>query len=219
MNEILFLIQILLVISFSYGAFYIGKEALFTAISLQAIFANFFILQQIDFFGFSVTCSDAFAIGSMFCLNLLREYYGKRESKKAIFVCFFFMIFFIVMSQVHLYFHPNAYDTSHSSYLYLLSPAPRLLFASIFVFFLSQYFDMRSFGFISKYFPNLSFTIRSCISLSLIQLFDTIIFSFLGLYGIVANLFHVILISFILKLLIILTISYIISLYKKVQKT
>ncbi|NGX47890.1 MAG: hypothetical protein K1000chlam3_01275 [Chlamydiae bacterium] len=217
MNELTFLIQILFIFLFSYGAFRLGKGALITAVCVQAILANFFVLKQISLFGFTVTCSDAFAIGSMLCINLLREYFGKEESKKALGICFFFMAFFVIMSQIHLRFAPSFHDTAHFSYAELLTPAPRLLLASVFVFFFTQHFDIRCFGWLSKLLPRTSFPVRSSLSLTLSQFLDTILFSFFGLYGLVANLFDIIFVSFLLKVLVILTIGPLMTLYKKLQ--
>lgn len=216
MNELIFLIQILFILCFSYGALRLGKGALAAAISVQAILANFFVLKQIDLLGFSITCSDALAIGSMLCLNLLRERYGRDESKKAISICFFFMVFFVIMSQVHLRFTPNSYDIAHPSYALLLTPAPRLLFASILVFFLCQHFDIKAFGWVSKMLPHSSFPLRNTLSLFLSQLLDTVLFSIFGLYGLVEHLLHVILISFLLKICMVLLIGPLLAFYKKI---
>lgn len=217
MNEITFLIQILFIFLFSYGAFRIGKGALITSVAVQAILANLFVLKQITFLSFTVTCSDAFAIGSILSLNLLREYFGKEEAKKAITVCFFFMIFFVAMSQLHLRFVPSPHDTTHFSYSHLLTPAPRLLIASLGVFFISQQFDVRAFGWISKILPRSPFPIRSTLSMTASQFLDTVLFTFLGLYGMVESVGHIILLSFFLKFLVILFIGPLLSVYKKIH--
>jgi len=214
-NEITFLLQILFVFLFTYGAFRLGKNALITSVCIQAILANFFVLKQITLLGFTVTCSDAFAIGSILSLNLIREYYGREESKKAISTCFFFMAFFVVMSQMHLRFTPSPYDTAHPFYANLLTPAPRLLTASLLAFFITQQFDVRCFGWISKVLPRSTFPLRSTISLGISQLLDTALFGFIGLFGMVASLFDIIVISFLLKFVIILMLGPLTALFKK----
>ncbi|NGX39049.1 MAG: hypothetical protein KR126chlam1_00369 [Chlamydiae bacterium] len=218
MNELYFLSQILCIILFSYGALRLGKGALFTAITMQAVLANLFVLKQMSFFGFEVTCSDAFAIGSILGLNLLREHFGADSAKKGISICFFFMVFFAVMSQLHLLFTPSVHDTAHAAYARLLTPAPRLLFASLLSFYLVQHLDIRLFGLISNLLPRSKFPTRSTLSLVISQLADTILFSFLGLYGMVARMSHIILISFCLKALIILLMGPISSLFYKLEK-
>ncbi|NGX59515.1 MAG: hypothetical protein KR126chlam3_00667 [Chlamydiae bacterium] len=217
MNEITFLIQILFIFLFSYGAFRLGKGALVTAVCIQAILANLFVLKQITLFGFTVTCSDAFAIGSILCLNLLREHFGREESKKAITICFFFMVFFVIMSQMHLRFAPSPYDIAHPSYAHLLTPAPRLLFASVLVFFISQHLDIRCFGWISKILPRSSFPVRSSLSMGISQFVDTTLFSLIGLLGMVSSIFDIILISFLLKMGVILAIGPLMTLFKRMQ--
>ncbi len=188
-----------------------------TAVAVQAILANFFVLKQMTFLGFNVTCSDAFAIGSILSLNLLRENFGKEVATKAISSCFFFMVFFVVMSQIHLRFVPSALDTAHFAYVRLLSPAPRLLFASLIVFFLVQHLDIRCFGWISRILPHSSFPVRSSISLAFSQLVDTILFSFLGLYGMVSSILDIIIVSFLLKGCIILALGPLMTLFKRLQ--
>jgi len=203
-NSIHFLSQIVFIFLFTYGAFRMGKPALITAVTTQAILANLFVLKQISLFGFHITCSDAFAVGSIFGLNILREYWGRDAVKEAIKVCFLFMAFFVVMAQFHLRFIPSPFDTAHFAYARLLTPSPRLLIASLGTFWIVQQFDLRAFGWISKIMPHSPFPYRSTLSLTLSQLLDTILFSFLGLYGMVAHIGHIILISFLVKAGIIL---------------
>lgn len=217
MNELYFLTQILFIVLFSYGALRLGKASLMTAITIQVILANFFVLKQITFLGFDVVCSDAFAIGGMLCLNLLRESYGQESAKKAINSSFFFMVFFVVMSQLHLRFIPSPYDTSHFAYARLLNPAPRLLLSSLVVFYFIQHLDIRLFSLFSKLLPHSKFPTRSFLSISISQLIDTILFTFLGLYGMVSKLGDVILISFLIKLCVIFTMGPLLTLFKRIR--
>ena len=217
MNELYFVTQVLFILLFSYGAFRLGKGALTTAVTVQAILANLFVLKQMTFFGFEVTCSDAFAIGSILSLNFLREYFGQESSKKAIHICFFFMIFFVVMSHMHLRFFPSPNDTAHLAYERLLKPAPRLLIASLSVFYLVQQFDLRCFGWITSLLSKSSFLMRSSLSLVLSQFLDTVLFSYFGLFGQVAHIGHVILISFLLKVTVILLLGPFLAFFKRIQ--
>ena len=102
MNEVLFFLHLLLIFSFALFALKLGKIFLTTWIAIQAILANLFVIKQICFFHFNITCSDAFAIGSVLGLNLLQEYYDKQSAKKALWAAFFAMFFFSIMSQMHL---------------------------------------------------------------------------------------------------------------------
>lgn len=214
-NELLFLIQIFLILIFSFVTLKLGKNALITGVCVQAILANLLVLKQMSFFGFHVTCSDAFVIGSILGLNLLREYWGQQAAKKAISICFFFMLFFVLFTQLHLRFTPSMHDTTQDAYHTLLSQAPRLLLASLTCFFLIQNFDLRFFGWLSKKFSDTPFALRSSASLIISQFIDTLLFSFLALWGHVAKLGHIILISYLIKVSIIFLLGPLTALLKK----
>ncbi len=201
MNELIFLLQILLIVCFSFGAFKLGKEALIAWVSIQAIIANLFVLKQIKLFGFDVTASDSYMIGSLLGLNLLQEHFSQEDANKATRICFFCMSFFAIISQVHLLFLPNLHDVTQQAYHILLSPSLRLLAASMGVFIIVQTFDIRFFVLIRTYLPHINFAWRAAIALFFSQFLDTILFSFLGLYGMVASIIDIIFISFLIKLI------------------
>lgn len=215
MNEILFFAHILVVFGFALIALKLGKEALTAWISLQAVLANLFVLKQMTFFGFHITCSDVFAIGSILGLNLLREYFGKESALKALWICFSSMIFFVAMSQFHLFYNPSSFDTTQEAYLTILAPAPRLLLASLAVFFIVQQIDLYLFGALKQKLTNLPLVARNALSLTSSQLLDTVLFSFLGLWGLVSSLWDIIIVSFLVKLIIIACSSPIISFSKR----
>ncbi|QZA58650.1 queuosine precursor transporter [Candidatus Rhabdochlamydia porcellionis] len=202
MNEILFFSHLFIVMLFVLISLKLGKETIITSIAMQAILANLFVIKQISWFGWEITCSDVFAIGSIFSLNLLREYFGLELAKKAIWISLFTMIFFTLMSQIHLFYLPSAFDTTHSAFLQILTPIPRLLFASLATFMIIQQLDIRLFGFLKKHL-SIPFWVRNAVCVTITQLLDTILFSFLGLFSLVACLTDIILVSYFVKIVII----------------
>lgn len=218
MNELILFLQLLLIITFALLATRWGKEALCALVVVQVLLANLFVLKQIDLFSFHVTSSDAFAIGSMIALNLLQEYYGKESAKKAIKLSFAFMVFFAMVSQVHLFYQPSVLDTAHPAYAQLLAPAPRLLLASLLTFFIVQQFDTRLFSTLKEKFTKVPFWSRNFLSIALSQLLDTALFTLLGLYGLIGSLFDIFIVSFALKCLIALSLTPIATLSKKFIK-
>jgi len=203
MNESLFILHLVVVSACTLFAFKKGKTALTSWICLQAVLANLFVLKQVCLFGAHVTCSDAFAVGTIFGLNLLREYFGKEAAKKALWNCFFAMSFFMIMSQIHLFYTPSFYDTTQSAYEMLLSPSPRLLVASLLTFFVVQQIDLSLFTALKEKLPKTAFTLRNALCSTLSQGLDTLLFSFLGLFGLVAVLSDIILVSWLLKMIVI----------------
>lgn len=206
MNEIVLVIQIALVVGASILASRVSKEALFVLISLQAIVANLLVLKQVYLFGLHVTCSDAFAIGSILSLNLLQERFGREESQRATWLCFGAMLFFALSTQIHLLFTPSDLDTMHGHYLELLMPAPRLFLASLVSFFVVQQFDVRFYGFLKSRLTTWRWGARSTLSLLVSQFLDTWLFTMLGLYGMVDSVPEILIFSYLMKVLIILAI-------------
>lgn len=207
MNELLFFLQLGAVILFGLGALRLGREALTVWVIVQVLLANLFVLKQIDLFSFHVTASDCYAIGSIFGLNMLQEFFGKKSAQRTAWICFGSMAFFIAMSQFHLLFTPNTSDYSQEAFALILHAAPRLLGASLFTFGIVQFFDRTLFARLRNSLPRLSFFWRNSIASSLSQALDTVLFSVIGLWGIVDHLSHVIVMSFAVKVFVILAMS------------
>lgn len=202
MNEFLFFFHILAVLICLALSLRQGQMALGIYVALTGVFANLFVVKQIKLFGMHATASDVFTIGGILGLNLLQELYGTDVAKKTIRASFFALLFFATMAFIHLLYAPSLLDQTHHSYAQILSPAPRIVLASISVYYLVQRFDLIFFSFLKRFIPR--FGIRVILSLLVSQALDTLLFTFLGLYGLVASLFEVMVVSYIVKSVIIL---------------
>jgi uncharacterized integral membrane protein (TIGR00697 family) len=200
-NEILFFTHIFVCVGLVIWAWRAGKNALIALIVLQAVFANLFVVKQMSLFGFSVTCSDVFAIGGILGLNLLQERYGRAEANAAVKASFLGLVFFMLMSKIHLLYAPLPADTTQHAFQEILSHTTRITIASVGVYWVVQKLDVRLFAFLKTRFSSLPFRIG--VSLILTQFLDTVLFSIFGLYGIVDSLFDVIFLSFLVKCIII----------------
>jgi len=203
MNELIFVLQSAAIVGALFAAVRIGKEALIALSVLLSVLANFFVLKQIYLLGWSVTCSDAFAIGGIFGLNMLAQSYGRDVAKKTIWISFFGMLFYVIVSQIHLLFVPSPHDTSQDHFTYLLTAAPRLLLASLVTFFIVQQFDVRLYQVLSKF----SWQIRSLLCLLISQALDTVLFSLLGLYGLINDFTSMMIVSYLVKSVVIGLVS------------
>jgi len=218
MNEIIFFIHTLFIATCTVGVWFLaGKKGLAAYICVLSILANLFVTKQITLFGMHVTGSDAFIVGGMFGLNLLQEFYGKAVAQKAIVLNFALMLFYVVISQIHLLYTPNSFDIMHQHFQPILHMMPRITIASLVVFFIAQQFDAQLFYMLKKLFKGKYAMIRNTLSLSCSQLLDTTLFSFFALYGVVANITHIIIVSFCIKMLIILLTAPFMSLAKKIN--
>ncbi len=207
LNEIIFLAHSVVITSGALIALFLGPHALIAFICTQCILANLFVIKQITLFGLTATCADAFTVGATLGLNLLQEYFGKEITKKAIWVNFFLLIFYVIATQIHLLYIPAAFDSTQQHFTPILSLMPRIVIASFLVYFFVQMLDYYLYGLLKKIWNNKYLVIRNYCSIAFCQLIDTILFSFLGLYGIVDNIWHIIFISYAIKLVSIVIAS------------
>jgi len=213
-NEILFMLHSIIISLFALGAFALGPYALAAFVCVQCLLANLFVIKQINLFGFNATCSDVFTIGAVLGLNLLQEYYGRDITRKTIWINFFLLVFYAIVSQIHLLYTPSAYDFSQPLFTELLIFMPRIVIASFTVYLISQMADYALYGFLKRTWKDKFLVIRNYTSITITQLFDTVLFSFLGLYGIINHIWEVITISYSIKLVAILVATPFVGLSK-----
>ena len=200
LNEILFLSQICVIGMSASLAKRFGREALVVLMCVLGILSNLFVGKQIVLFGLAATCSDSFSVGCSLCLNLLQENFGKDVAKKAIWLSFGFLVFYLAMTQFQIFYTPSQFDFLGSCYEKILSLMPRLVLASLTAYFISQQTDRLIFGYLTEQAKVKNFILKNYASLLISQLIDTILFSLLGLYGVVSNISQIILISYLIKI-------------------
>lgn len=199
MNALILVLHITLVSGLSLLALRLGKELMIAWLSLLAVAMNLFVLKQITLFGLSVTPSDPLGVGYLLGLNLIQEFFGRKIARKIVWISLFVSCGFVLLSQVQLAYIPNRYDLAHPHFSFLLTPMPRLMIASLLSFLLVQMCDLTFFGFLRKKTSGKYLTGRTTLALILSQTLDTILFSFLGLFGLVENIGHIILFSLAVK--------------------
>jgi len=207
MNEITFLFHIAALVSFILVALRIGKQALMATLAIQIVLANLFVMKQMTCFGLNVTCSEVYTVGSIFSMNLIQVYFGKKAANQALGIVFFLLFLVIIMSQFQIRYIPSKYDAMHSAFAAILGYAPRIMFTSFVSAFITQKIDMELFGWIKKRFPKIPFFIPFALASLVTQFLDTVFFSFVALYGIVHSMKDIILMSYIIKVIIIFTIA------------
>lgn len=198
MNETIFFTHILLLFGAILLAKRFGKEALIVIISLQVVLANLFVTKQIVLFGLDVTATDAYMVGSLVGMNLLQEYFGKEIAKKVLSINAFILLFFTAVSLIQIVYKPSIHDSFHSSFLAILSISPRIFISSILTFYLSQKLDVEIFALFRK---RLALPMAMTFSLMISQACDTILFSYLALYGVVHSMISIIFMSYLIKLI------------------
>jgi queuosine precursor transporter len=217
-NELIFVAHSMIISAATLCALFLGAEALVTLICTYCLLANILVIKQITLFGLHATGADAFTIGATLGLNMLQEYYGKKIASRTIVINFFVLLLYLLMSQIHLWYMPNASDTMHVHFNALFAFAPRIIIASFVVYLMAQTIDYHLYGLLKKHWSKRFLVIRNYTSIMISQLFDTIAFSFLGLYGIVDHIGEIIVISYTIKLLALLLSTPCIALSRRIAR-
>ncbi|OGB97625.1 hypothetical protein A3F06_03790 [candidate division TM6 bacterium RIFCSPHIGHO2_12_FULL_36_22] len=200
-NEFIFIIHILAISIGNIVALRLGKEALVTFLCLQALLANLFVTKQVLLFGLCVTCTDSFIIGCDLSLNLLQEYFGKKIASKTIWISFTALLFYLVMTQIQLWYLPNCYDIMHPHFQMILGITPRLIFASLTAYLVAIKIEYILYQWLKQKLDGRYIILRNYGAIIISQLIDTIIFSTLGLWGYVHSVLHIMVLSYIIKLI------------------
>jgi len=215
-NELIFILHTSIISLCALGALTLGQNALVAFVCLQCLLANLFVIKQTTLFGLNATCADAFTVGATIGLNLLQEYFNKDIAKKTIWINFFLLVFYAIISQIHLLYTPAQMDTMHEHFVPLLTFMPRIVIASFIVYFISQMADYYLYGILKKKFQHKYIIMRNYLSIAICQLLDTVLFSVFGLYGIIHNITEVIIISYLIKLVSIIIATPFVGLSRKI---
>jgi hypothetical protein len=213
-NEIIFFLQTIAVAASVLGALALGREALVACISFLFVLANLFVVKQVSLFGFDVMAADTYIIGAVLGFNLLQEFFGVQIAKKTIWVSFFISFIFVIMSQIHLWYAPNIYDSTQHLYAGILGFLPRIVLASFVAHIVSQYvrlwlYDVfkRTVGGFNPLSANKYLVGRNLVVTAIEQSVDTLLFGFIGLYGVIHSIAEMFILSFTVKILTILCIT------------
>lgn len=216
MNFALLVFHILLVSALTLYFLRLGKEAMMAWLALLAVTANLFVHKQITLFGLSVTCSDALAVGYLLGSNLIQEFFGREPAKKSIWIAFSLSIAFVLLASVHLNYIPNHFDQTQEHFSILLKPMPRMIGASLFSFLIVQLIDISFFAYLRNKMGGKYLTFRVMMCATCAHGLDTLLFSILGLYGVIASITDVMLFSFSIKCLVTLVASPFVMLSRKI---
>lgn len=190
MNEIL-LIGSLLLLFGSVLVFYkiFGTAGLYCWTALATIAANIEVLMVVDAFGMEQTLGNVMFASMFLATDILSETAGKKKADLAVSLGIGVSLAFIVISQSWLFYIPAAADWSNDSIHTIFSNTPRVMFASILVYAVTQRFDVWAYHKIWTWTKNKCgdekkyLWLRNNAATLLSQLLNTFLFSFGAFYG------------------------------------
>ncbi len=143
---------------FDYYIPFFKKNGLFAWVAVAIIIANIQVLKQITIFGINATLGNIIYASSYIATDILSEFYGKKTSKKAVYIGFISFIIFAVLTNAQVHFISNRTQENFKSLENIFSSIPALLLASLVAYLVSQLNDVYLYQFIKKNFLNFYFS-------------------------------------------------------------
>ena len=119
-----------------------GTIGLFGVSALATVLANVEVMLVVEAFGMEQTLGNVLFGVTFLITDILSENEGKAAADKAVNLGIFASLFFLVLSQSWLLYKPGASDWAMDSFKNLFSNTPRMMFASLSVYAVSQKFDV-----------------------------------------------------------------------------
>lgn len=126
----------------------LGKEGLIGWIGIASILANIMIIKSVDLLGISATLGNVLFASNFLATDMLTENYGYKEAKKGVMFGIISVLFFLAVTQVALLFIPNSQDIAQESFKTIFGLVPRITIASVSLFALSNFVDIRLYEFL-----------------------------------------------------------------------
>ncbi len=183
-NEVLwllFMIADLSMVLLMYRLF--GKSGLYAVVVMSSIICNIQVIKLVDLFGMTATLGNIVYASNFFATDILSEYYGKREARKAVWLGFSMLIVATLWMQIALLFKPSPDDFSQEHLKAIFSLMPRITFASLTAYILAQLHDVWAFHFWKEKTRGKHLWLRNNASTMVSQLIDSAIFTTLAFAG------------------------------------
>jgi uncharacterized integral membrane protein (TIGR00697 family) len=183
-NEILwflFMITDLSMVLIVYRFF--GKSGLYAVVVMSSIVCNIQVIKLVNLFGMTATLGNIVYASNFFATDILSEYYGKRDAKKAVWLGFSMLIVATIWMQIALLFRPSPDDFSQEHLRSVFSMMPRIAFASLTAYILAQLHDVWAFHFWKEKTKGKHLWLRNNASTMVSQLIDSVAFTTLAFLG------------------------------------
>jgi len=204
-NELLWiglLLTSFLIVILAYKLF--GKTGLYVWTAVGVILANIQVMKTIQVFGL-VTAMGNVIYSSLFLVtDIINENHTKKDAQKAVWIGFFVLITTTIIMQISIQFIPDESDFLSEHITAIFSFLPRIAFASLIAYLISQSHDVWFFAKLKKRHKKRYLWLRNNLSTVTSQLLDNIIFTLIAFVGVFSwNVIgQIFLTSYILKVIV-----------------
>ena len=183
-NELLWIGLIIinfLVVILAYRFF--GKTGLYVWTAVAVILANIQVMKIVQIFGLVTALGNVLYSSLFLVTDILNENYTKKDAQKAVWIGFFVLIATTIIMQITIYFTPDKSDFLSGPLSKIFSVLPRIAFASLIAYIVSQTHDVWFFARFKKRDKKKRLWLRNNLSTVFSQLIDNTIFTLIAFVG------------------------------------
>lgn len=181
-----------------------GKTGLYVWTAVGVILANIQVMKTIQIFGL-VTAMGNVIYSSLFLVtDIINENHTKKDAQKAVWIGFFVLIATTIIMQISIQFIPDETDFLSEHITAIFSVLPRIAFASLVAYLISQSHDVWFYAKLKKRHKKRFLWLRNNLSTVTSQLLDNTIFTLIAFVGVFSwdIIGQIFLTSFILKVIV-----------------
>jgi uncharacterized integral membrane protein (TIGR00697 family) len=185
LNEILWiglLILSFLMVILSYKLF--GKIGLYVWTAVAVILANIQVMKTIEVFGLVTALGNVIYSSLFLVTDIINENHSKKDAQKAVWIGFFVLLSTTILMQITIQFIPHESDFLSEHITAIFSFLPRIAFASLVAYLISQSHDVWFFNKLKIKYKKRHLWLRNNLSTILSQLVDNTIFTLIAFAGI-----------------------------------
>ena len=185
-----------------------GKLGLFIWVPISSILANIQVVLLVNLFGFETTLGNIMYAGGFLVTDILSENYGEEEAKSAVKLGFFSMIVTAILMKIAVSFAPSTVQEGAENFQSLkmiFDFLPRILFAGLIAYGISQRHDVWAYKFWKNRFPSKKHIwIRNNMSTLVSQLIDNLVFTAIAFAGVypLEVLVEIFLVTYVMKVIV-----------------
>lgn len=185
---------------------FFGRAGLFALVVFNLILCNIQVLKLVSLFGLNTTLGNVLYASVFLSANLLVEFYGKEEARKAIALGFCALLMATVYMQISLLFTPAPDDFAQPHLEAIFGFLPRLALASLAAYVVSQVVNVHLFAWLKGKTGGRALWLRNLSSSLSAQALDSLVFVAIAFMGVFTMdvLLQIFITTFIVKALVIL---------------
>ena len=184
-NELLWIGTLLLsflMVILAYRLF--GKTGLYVWTAIGVILANIQVMKTIQVFGLVTALGNVIYASLFLVTDIINENHSKKDAQKAVWIGFFVLITTTIIMQITILFTPHESDVLSEHLSAIFSFLPRIAFASLIAYLISQSHDVWFFAKLKQKHKKKHLWLRNNLSTICSQLVDNIIFTLIAFIGV-----------------------------------